>query len=92
MIYVGINKDISIIEKYPEDIPWDLKICQNDCKSIQWTLTKADVVYTFTRSRKNDKYVSIQKHDERKQAIKEYETRFTYQRLFDEGYSLVAVS
>ena len=83
---------MSITEKYPEDIPWDLKICQNDCKSIQWTLTKADVVYTFTRSRKNDKYLSIQKHDERKQAIKEYETRFTYQRLFDEGYSLVAVS
>ena len=67
-------------------------IYQNDCKSIQWMLTKADIVYTFTRSRINDKYVYIQKSDERKQAIKEYETRFTYQRLFDEGYSLVAVS
>ena len=55
-------------------------------------LTKADIVYTYTRSRINDKYVYIQKNDERKQAIKEYETRFTYQRLFDEVYSVVAVS
>ncbi len=36
MIYVGINKDISITEKYPEAIPWDLKIFQNDCKSSQF--------------------------------------------------------
>ena len=64
---------MSIIEKYPEDIPWDLKICQNDYKSIQWMLTKADVVYTFTRSRKNDKYVYIQKNDGKKQEIKEYD-------------------
>ncbi len=83
---------MSITEKYPEDIPWDLEICQNNCKSIQWMLTKADIVYTFTRSRINDKYVYIQKNDEKKQAIKEYDARFTYQRLFDEGYSLVAVS
>ena len=81
-----------IIEKYPEDIPWDLKISQSNCKSIEWMLTKADIVYTFTRSRINDKYVYIQKNDGKKQAIKEYEARFTYQRLFDEGYSLAAVS
>jgi asparagine synthetase B (glutamine-hydrolysing) len=83
---------MSITEKYPEDIPWDLKIYQNDCKSIQWMLTKSDIEYTFTRSRINEKYVYIQKNDGKKQAIKEYEARFTYQRLFDEGYSLVALS
>ena len=83
---------MSIKEKYPEDIPWDLKISQSNCKSIQWMLSKADIVYTFTRSHINDKYVYIQKNDEKKQAIKEYDARFTYQRLFDEGYSLAAVS
>ena len=83
---------MSIKEKYPEDIPWDLKISQSNCKSIQWMLSKADIVYTFTRSHINDKYVYIQKNDGKKQAIKEYEARFTYQRLFDEGYSLAAVS
>ena len=57
---------MSIKEKYPEDIPWDLKIGQSNCKSIQWMLTKADIVYTFTRSRINDKYVYIQKNDEKK--------------------------
>ena len=81
-----------ISEKYPKNVPWDLNIDQSNYKSIKWILSKADIVYTFTRSRINDKYVYIQKNDERKQAIKEYETRFTYQRLFDEGYSLVAVS
>ena len=83
---------MTIKEKYPENIPWDLNIEQTKDKSIQWILTKADNVYTFTRSRINDKYVYIQRNGEEKRACKEYEARFTYQRLFDEGYSLGAVS
>ena len=63
---------MSIKEKYPEDIPWDLKISQSNCKSIEWMLRKAYIVYTFTRSHINDKYVYIQKNDGKKQAIKEY--------------------
>tara|TARA_B100000700_G_scaffold134801_1_gene150591 strand:- start:6347 stop:6598 length:252 start_codon:yes stop_codon:yes gene_type:complete len=83
---------MTIIEKYPENIPWDLNIGHRKDKSIQWILTKADIVYTFTRSRLNDKYVYIQKNDENRKAFKEYEARFAYQRLFDEGYSLAAIS
>ena len=83
---------MTILEKYPENIPWDLNIDENKYKSIQWMLSKADMVYTFTRSRINDRYVYIQKNDGKRQAYKEYEARFTYQRLFDEGYSLAAVS
>ncbi len=79
-------------EKYPEHIPWDLNIDQRSSKSIQWMLSKAGIVYTFTRSRINDDYVYIQKNDGRRKAFKEYEARFTYQRLFDEGYSLAAFS
>ena len=83
---------MTILEKYPENIPWDLNIDQSKKKSIQWILTKADVVYTFTRSRIDDKYVYIQKNDGNRKAFKEYEARFTYQRLFDDGYSLAAGS
>ncbi len=83
---------MAIIEKYPENIPWDLNTDQSKHKSIQWILTKADIIYTFTRSRINDNYVYIQKNDGKRKAIKEYEARFTYQRLFDEEYSLAAVS
>ena len=83
---------MAIIEKYPENIPWDLNVPQSKYKSIQWILTKADNVYTFTRSRINDKYVYIQKNNGIKKAFKEYEARFTYQRLFDDGYLLAAVS
>ena len=83
---------MTISEKYPENIPWDLKIDQNKYKSIQWMLSKADNVFTFTRSRLDDKYVFIQKNNGKRTAYKEYEARFTYQRLFDEGYSLAAVS
>ena len=83
---------MTITEKYPENIPWDLNIEQNKCKSIRWMLTKADIVYTFTRSRIDDSYVYIQKNDGNRKAYKEYEARFTYQRLFDEGYSLAAIS
>ena len=81
-----------ILEKYPENIPWDLNTERSEYKSIQWMLTKADIVYTFTRSRINDNYVYIQKNDGKRQAFKEYDARFTYQRLFDEGYLLAAVS
>tara|TARA_Y100000766_G_C18555666_1_gene435157 strand:- start:76 stop:330 length:255 start_codon:yes stop_codon:yes gene_type:complete len=81
---------MAISEKYPEDVPWDLNINQSKCMSIQWILSKADIAYTFTRSRINDKYVYIQKNDGQRKAYKEYEARFTYQRLFDEGYSLLA--
>ena len=49
-------------------------------------------VFTFTRSQINDKYVYIQKNKGQKKAVKEYEARFTYQRLFDEGYLLAAVA
>ena len=84
---------MSIQEKYPENIPWDLKIIdQNKYKSIKWMLSKADIVYTFTRSRIDNNYVYIQKNDGTRKAYKEYEARFTYQRLFDEGYSLAAIS
>ena len=82
---------MAILEKYPENIPWDLNIQHSRNKSIEWILTKSDNVYTFTRSRINDNYVYIQKNDCKRQAIEEYEARFTYQRLFDEGYSLAAV-
>ncbi len=83
---------MTILEKYPEHIPWDFKTDKNNYKQIQWMLTKADIVYTFTRSRIDDKYVYIQKNDGKRKAFKEYEARFTYQRLFDEGYALAAVS
>ncbi len=83
---------MTILEKYPEYIPWDLNINQSKYKSIQWILTKADNVYTFTRSRINDNYVYIQKNDGKSEAFIEYDARFTFQRLFDDGYSLAAVS
>ncbi len=83
---------MTILEKYPENIPWDLNIEESKHNQVQWILTKADIVYKFTRSRINDKYVYIQKNNGTKKAFKEYEARFTYQRLFDDGYSLAAVS
>ena len=84
---------MTIREKYPEDIPWDLiTLEQTKHKSIQWMLSKADIVYTFTRSRIDENYIYIQRNDGIRKAYKEYEARFTYQRLFDEGYSLAAFS
>ena len=83
---------MTILEKYTENIPWDLNVEQPNQKSIQWLLKKEDIAYTFTRSRIDNKYVYIQKNDGKRKAFKEYEARFTYQRLFDEGYSLAVVS
>tara|TARA_Y100001968_G_scaffold321455_1_gene355883 strand:+ start:150 stop:404 length:255 start_codon:yes stop_codon:yes gene_type:complete len=83
---------MAIIEKYPENIPWDLKVNEPNYKTINWKLAKADNVYTFTRSRINDQYVYIQKNNGKRTAFKEYEARFTYQRLFDDGYLLAAIS
>ncbi len=83
---------MTIQEKYPENIPWDLNNEQNKYKPIQWILAKADIVYTFTRSHIDNNYVYIQRNGGKKKAIREYEARFTYQRLFDDGYSLAVVS
>ncbi len=83
---------MTILEKYPENIPWDLKVNESKGISIKWKLTKADNAYTFTRSRIDNKYVYIQKNDGKRKAYKEYEARFTYQRLFDDGYLLAAIS
>ena len=80
------------LEKYPENVPWDLNIDQGNFRSIEWILSKAETVYTFKRSRINDKYIYIQKNDGIRKAINEYEARFRYQRLFDDGYSLTAFS
>ena len=83
---------MTILEKYPENIPWDLNIDDSKYKSVKWKLTKADIVYTFNRSRIDEKYVYIQKNNGKRKAFKEYEARYAYQRLFDDGYSLAAVS
>ena len=83
---------MAISEKYPENVPWDLNNDQSNYKSIEWILSKADLADKFTRSRINDKYVYIQKNDGIRKAFNEYEARFTYQRLFDEGYSLAVFS
>ena len=83
---------MTILEKYPENIPWDLNIEDSKYKSVKWKLTKADIVYTFNRSRIDEKYVYIQKNNGKRKAFEEYEARYAYQRLFDDGYSLAAVS
>ena len=83
---------MTLLEKYPENIPWDINTDHNKSKSIHWKLSNADIVYTFRRSRINEDYIYIQKNDGRRKAFKEYEARFTYQRLFDDGYLLAAVA
>ena len=83
---------MTIFEKYPENIPWDFDIHEDKIKYVNWILSKADNAYTFTRSRINDKYVYIQKNEGKSIAIKEYDARFTYQRLYDEGYLLSVVA
>ena len=66
---------MSFSEKYPENIPWDLNIDQSQSKSIRWMLSKADIVYTFTRSRIDDNYVYIQKNDGNRN-LKFYTSKF----------------
>ena len=83
---------MTIFEKYPEDIPWDSKSNLDNSIDVRWMLTKEGNVYTFSRSRLNDKYVYIQRNKGKKRAVKEYTARFTYQRLFDDGYLLAAVA
>ena len=61
---------MSISEKYPENVPWDLNIDQSNNNSIKWILSKADIVYTFTRSRINNKYVYVHKNDEEERPSK----------------------
>ena len=80
------------IEKFPENIPWDIESNLDKSLQVQWMLAKGENIYTFTRSRMVDKYVYIQKHKGKKKAFKEYTARFTYQRLFDDGYVLAAVA
>ena len=48
---------MTLLEKYPENIPWDFNIEKNKSKSIQRKLSNAKIVYTFTRSRINENYI-----------------------------------
>ena len=79
-------------EKFPEDIPWDTESNLDKSLQVQWMLAKGENIYTFTRSRLDDKFVYIQKNKGTIKAFKEYTARFTYQRLFDDGYVLAAVA
>ena len=81
-----------MFEKYPEDIPWDIKTGSEKSLQIQWMLIKGKDIYTFTKSRIDNKFVYIQKNKGKTIAYKEYKARFTFQRLFDEGYELAAVA
>ena len=80
------------IEKFPEGIPWDIESNLDKSLQVQWMLAKGENIYTFTRSRMDNKYVYIQRNKGKKKAFKEYAARFTYQRLFDDGYVLAAVA
>ena len=80
------------IEKYPENMPWDSEINLNQNLNVEWMLTKSDDVYVFSRSRINNEFVYIQKNEGKKKAFSEYSARFTYQRLFDQGYELALVA
>ena len=78
------------VEKYPENCPWDSKMNPNDISRMSWTLTKDENMFTFTPSQIDDAYIYIRKNNEENKACNEYQARFTYQRLFDNGYELGA--
>ncbi len=54
---------MTILEKYPENIPWDLSVNEDKIKYVNWILTKDENAYTFTRSHINGKYVYIKKNE-----------------------------
>ena len=87
-----VFKTMPINEKYPQEVPWDSTSNLDKSLRLKWMLTKSENVYIFSRSRLNDKYVYIQRNNGKKKAYKDYAARFTYQRLFDEGYLLAAVA
>ena len=71
-------------ERTPNNCPWDLD--RNSNRS--WTLSKADDVFTFTKSKIDGNYIFIQKNEGKIQPFNTYEAGYTYQRLFDSGYEL----
>ena len=83
---------MAITEKYPENMPWDTNGQLDNTIKVKWLLTKSGINYTFTKSSINSKYIYIQKDNGVKKAVKEYSARFTFQRLFDDGYLLAAVT
>ncbi len=83
---------MAIVEKYPEEVPWDLDSNLDKSVKLSWILTKGDNVYSFKQSIIDNQYIYIQKNHGQKKAVKELIARFTYQRLFDEGYLLAVVA
>ena len=79
---------MSITEKYPENCPWDVKTNFKTAKPTSWTLTNDENVFKFTTSQIDNEFIYIQKNNEENKAFNEYQARFTYQRLFDNGYEL----
>ena len=82
---------MSISEKYPKDIPWDIENNSKNATQKKWILKNNENVYTFNRNILDNDYIFIQKNNEVKQSYKEYKARFTFQRLFDNGYELSCV-
>ena len=82
---------MTIIEKYPKDIPWDLDDSTNQLSQKKWILKNNENVYTFNRNLVDSNYIFIKKNNEIKKSYKEYKARFTFQRLFDNGYELSCV-
>ena len=80
------------IEKYPENMPWDSESNADKSLKLQWMLTKDDNEYIFSKSKIDDRFIYIQRNRGKKEAVNEYLARFTYQRLFDEGFLLAAVA
>ncbi len=83
---------MTIPEKYPENMPWDLGSNLDKSEEIDWMLCKGRNIYIFSKSRLNEQYVYIQKNKGKKKTVQEYTARLTYQRLLDDGFELAAVA
>ncbi len=79
-------------EKYPEHIPWDIKKeKKSNSYPKKWILKRNNNVFRFNRDLSSPGYIHIQKNDGYKKTVNEYQARFTFQRLFDDGYELTCV-
>ena len=53
---------MSISERYPRDIPWDIENNSKNSTQKKWILKNNENVYTFNRNILDDDYIFIQKN------------------------------
>ena len=76
------------LKKKPVQVPWDLKLGDDNDLKEPWILKKGKEVITIETNNNNKGYFYLQKDNEKRLSLSALQAKMTYHKLIEFGYKL----